>query len=167
MALYHRLKRQIFSHIHLARIGLVLFILFVVGLVIFASSPAAKLAVSFFTSSLPQHSGRTNFLLLGVGGDGHEGPDLADTIILVSIKPDTGETVLISLPRDLWVPSLRAKINSAYHYGFTKEGTKGGLLLAKSAVSEITNHCKTNIWVIEKFLNGKFEIKDNLICWKS
>ena len=26
-------------------------------------------------------------------------------------------------------------------------------------VSEITNHCKTNIWVIEKFLEGKFEIK--------
>lgn len=32
-------------------------------------------------------------------------------------------------------------------------------------VSEITNHCKTNIWVIEKFLNGKFEIKDKLIIW--
>jgi len=32
-------------------------------------------------------------------------------------------------------------------------------------VSEITNHCKTNIWVIEKFLEGKFEIKDNLISW--
>ena len=32
-------------------------------------------------------------------------------------------------------------------------------------VSEITNHCKTNIWVIEKFLNGKFEIKRNLIAW--
>ena len=31
--------------------------------------------------------------------------------------------------------------------------------------SEITNHCKTNIWVIEKFLNGKLEIKDNLISW--
>ena len=30
-------------------------------------------------------------------------------------------------------------------------------------VSEITNHCKTNIWVIEKFLDGKFEIKGNLI----
>jgi len=26
-------------------------------------------------------------------------------------------------------------------------------------VSEITNHCKTNIWVIEKFIEGKFEIK--------
>jgi len=30
-------------------------------------------------------------------------------------------------------------------------------------VSEITNHCKTNIWVIEKFLKGKIEIKGNLI----
>lgn len=32
-------------------------------------------------------------------------------------------------------------------------------------VSEITPHCKTNIWVIEKFLDGKFEIKENLILW--
>ncbi len=32
-------------------------------------------------------------------------------------------------------------------------------------VSEITNHCKTNIWVIEKFLNGKFETANNLISW--
>jgi len=33
------------------------------------------------------------------------------------------------------------------------------------SVSEITNHCKTNIWVIEKFLEGKFETKGNLIKW--
>lgn len=32
-------------------------------------------------------------------------------------------------------------------------------------VSEITNHCKTNIWVIEKFIEGRFEIKDNLMSW--
>ena len=32
-------------------------------------------------------------------------------------------------------------------------------------VSEITNHCQTNIWAIEKFIEGKFEIKDNLISW--
>jgi len=32
-------------------------------------------------------------------------------------------------------------------------------------VSDITNHCKTNIWVIEKFLDGKFEIKGSLIAW--
>lgn len=32
-------------------------------------------------------------------------------------------------------------------------------------VSEITNHCKTSIWVIEKFLSGSFEIKENKISW--
>ena len=32
-------------------------------------------------------------------------------------------------------------------------------------VSEITNHCRTNAWVIEKFINGKFELKENLIAW--
>jgi RNA 3'-phosphate cyclase len=33
-------------------------------------------------------------------------------------------------------------------------------------VSEITNHCRTNIWVIEKFLDGKFKIKGDLIIWQ-
>jgi len=32
-------------------------------------------------------------------------------------------------------------------------------------VSEITNHCKTNIWVIEKFIEGRFETENNLITW--
>jgi len=36
---------------------------------------------------------------------------------------------------------------------------------SRVTVSEITNHCRTNIWVIEKFLDGKFEIKNNLITW--
>jgi len=34
------------------------------------------------------------------------------------------------------------------------------------SVSEITKHCKTNIWVIEKFLNGRFLIKENRISWQ-
>ena len=36
---------------------------------------------------------------------------------------------------------------------------------SKVKVSQITNHCKTNIWVIEKFLKGKFEIKEKTITW--
>jgi RNA 3'-phosphate cyclase len=44
------------------------------------------------------------------------------------------------------------------------------LALAKNKseifVSEITEHCKTNIWVIEKFIEGRFERKDNLIFWR-
>ncbi|MCD6550068.1 RNA 3'-terminal phosphate cyclase [bacterium] len=31
--------------------------------------------------------------------------------------------------------------------------------------SEITNHCRTNMQVIEKFIEGKFEIKENSIIW--
>lgn len=44
------------------------------------------------------------------------------------------------------------------------------LALAKNrssiTVSEITDHCKTNIRVIEKFLEGKFKTKGNLIIWQ-
>jgi RNA 3'-phosphate cyclase len=32
-------------------------------------------------------------------------------------------------------------------------------------VSEITLHAKTNIWIIEKFIPGKFEVKGNIIKW--
>ncbi len=32
-------------------------------------------------------------------------------------------------------------------------------------VSEMTNHCKTNIWVIEKFIDRKFKLEDNLISF--
>jgi RNA 3'-phosphate cyclase len=34
---------------------------------------------------------------------------------------------------------------------------------SKVSVAEITDHCLTNIWVIEKFLHVKFEIKENII----
>jgi len=42
-------------------------------------------------------------------------------------------------------------------------------LLTKSAkitTSEITQHTKTNIWVIEKFIRGKFTAKENIINWQ-
>ncbi len=46
---------------------------------------------------------RVNILLLGMGGWGHDGPLLTDTIILLSVKPSTHEAALISVPRDLLV----------------------------------------------------------------
>jgi RNA 3'-phosphate cyclase len=36
---------------------------------------------------------------------------------------------------------------------------------SQATVSEITEHCKTNIWAIEKFLEGRFKIKENIISW--
>ena len=61
--------------------------------------------------------GRINFLLLGIGGQGHDGPDLTDTIMLVSIDPINHQAGLLSIPRDLWVNVAgygQMKMNALY-----------------------------------------------------
>jgi len=91
-------------------------------------------------SSVEETSGRTNILLLGTGGVSHDGPNLTDTIMIASINVQKNSITLISLPRDLWVPSLGTegeKINEAYADGQSK-GNKG-LVLAKAIVNSVTN----------------------------
>jgi LCP family protein required for cell wall assembly len=67
--------------------------------------------------------GRVNILLLGVGGAGHDGGDLTDTIMIASVDPVNNQAVLFSVPRDLWVKmpnnyiSNYQKINAAYESG--------------------------------------------------
>lgn len=79
---------------------------------------------------------RVNILLLGLSGDGVKNPVLSDTMILLSIGADIKNIQMISIPRDIWVPELTDKINSAYLHGNEKaEG--GGLLLAKSSAEEV------------------------------
>lgn len=33
-------------------------------------------------------------------------------------------------------------------------------------VTDLTDHCRTNMWVIEKFIEGKFEVEDRMIRWE-
>lgn len=86
---------------------------------------------------LPQQDpDRINILLLGIRGakDNGHGDLLSDTIMLFSIKKSTGQTALISIPRDLYIkiPSYgKKKINDAY--------ALGGLELSKEVVSKITD----------------------------
>lgn len=47
---------------------------------------------------------RVNVLLLGMGGEGHDGANLTDTIILASVRPSDGSAAMLSIPRDLTVP---------------------------------------------------------------
>ncbi len=47
---------------------------------------------------------RINILLLGMGGEGHDGAYLTDTIILASFKPSTEQVAMLSIPRDLYIP---------------------------------------------------------------
>lgn len=80
---------------------------------------------------------RVNVLLIGVGGDTHpgEGKNLADAIILASVKPSTGEVALVSVPRDLYVPlagnSGMNRLNAAHALGdqIGYKGKGAGLLI--------------------------------------
>lgn len=62
---------------------------------------------------------RINVLLLGVGGDGHEGSQLTDTIILASIDTKEKRVGMLSIPRDVAYPlggGRFEKINSVHAY---------------------------------------------------
>jgi len=86
-------------------------------------------------SSLQSTSGQTNILLLGMGGVGHEAGDLTDSILFISLNLNNSTASVIPIPRDIWIASMEAKINTAYHYG-NERRSGGGLALAKSAVAE-------------------------------
>lgn len=76
--------------------------------------------LSFFGTPkdiLESTGGVTNFLVLGIRGEGGDSPDLTDTMIVASYNHDSKAVSLIGIPRDLWSPSLKAKINTAYYYG--------------------------------------------------
>lgn len=70
---------------------------------------------------------RINLLLLGMGGEGHKGKYLTDTIMLVSINPENYQIAFLSIPRDLYVEipgkSIYTKINAVYAYE-TENGKK-------------------------------------------
>jgi len=86
-----------------------------------------------------ERDGRINFLLLGMGGVGHEGPYLTDTIILMSVEPKEKKVAMVSIPRDLLAPVAgygSRKINSINAFAEMKERGSGGEAVAK-AVEEI------------------------------
>lgn len=80
---------------------------------------------------------RINLLLLGIGGEGHDGPLLTDTIIIASIKPSTNQIALISIPRDLSIniPGVGySKANHAAYYG--QKAEKDGPAYAAELLSK-------------------------------
>lgn len=91
-----------------------------------------------FDSGVPLlgKNGRTNILLLGVGGGTHAGADLTDTMLIVSVDKKATQLTFVSLPRDLWSDTLKDKINSAYHYGETKK-VGGGFVLSKVVAEDV------------------------------
>jgi len=80
--------------------------------------------------------GRVNILVLGIGGQGHEAPNLSDTMMVISFDPKTKDAAMLSIPRDLYVKipagtSTReqyGKINAANAYGGPELAAKLGKL---------------------------------------
>ncbi len=84
---------------------------------------------------------RVNILLLGIGGQGHDGPQLTDTIILLSYKPSTKQLALLSIPRDLAVeiPGYGfRKINAVNAYAEANAPGTGGRTTA-DAIGKLFN----------------------------
>lgn len=98
--------------------------------------------------------GRVNILLMGRGGPGSDGPDLTDTMMIVSIDPINNEAGIVSIPRDLYVtvPEFGAmKINQVFYTGKSyvlnnsndinndvkRRADEKGYDMAKSAVEDV------------------------------
>jgi LCP family protein required for cell wall assembly len=74
------------------------------GIALWANyDPKHRIVANTFDAGLKQD--RLNVVLIGIGGDAHPGggKDLADSIILLSLKPSTKQAAVVSVPRDLWV----------------------------------------------------------------
>jgi LCP family protein required for cell wall assembly len=89
-------------------------------------------------------SDRVNLLVMGFGGQGHDGAYLTDSMVVMSLLPQSHHTTLISVPRDLWVQippnsGQYHKINYAYVYGSNNGANPvGGGNAAAQKVSVVT-----------------------------
>lgn len=66
-------------------------------------------------------NGRTNILIFGTSPADHDGANLTDSIMVLSVNQTTKDAFMISLPRDLWVKyantcsvGYAGKLNAAY-----------------------------------------------------
>lgn len=96
-----------------------------------------------------EDTGRVNILLAGNSADdpGHDGANLTDSIMVVSIDTKNNTAFMLSIPRDLWVhiPGYgHAKINETYVDGqtghFSAQGyPNGGMGLLEEVIHQNFN----------------------------
>lgn len=146
-----KIKRRILRHAWLVRIGLAAAALtLLIGITAVIARPVLdimakiltgpRMITAFFSDPalvLDSNNKRVNLILLGIAGGEHQGAKLTDTMIFTSIDLVSGDMVMLSIPRDIWLDSLQAKVNTAYYYGEEK-APGGGFVLAKDAVYQIT-----------------------------
>jgi LCP family protein required for cell wall assembly len=100
---------------------------------------------------------RVNILVMGYGGGSHQGAILTDSMIVMSLLPQSHHTTLVSVPRDLWVQIPAGsgqyhKINSAYEFASNngQDPVAGGNAAAQK-VSLVTG-LDVKYWLTINFL---------------
>ena len=88
-----------------------------------------------------EEAGRINILLLGMRGENVPGGGtLADTIMVLSVKPVENKVAFLSVPRDFYVDNpnvgYKTKINAVYAYG-EQDGKKKGIESMKQVIGDI------------------------------
>lgn len=81
-----------------------------------------SLLSAFTPAHLENQDGRVNILVAGNSADdaGHNGGELTDSIMVLSVNTRNNTALMLSIPRDLWVSvpgEGHAKINAAYPAG--------------------------------------------------
>jgi len=99
-----------------------------------------------------------------------EDPPHSDTLLLVRLDPNQGQTSVLSIPRDLLVtittPAGQVyypqKVNAAYTIGSYLKGNDGGARLAAETLEHLL-HIKLN-GVVDATFKGFIEVVDSLGC---
>lgn len=106
-------------------------------------------------------SDRINFLIMGYGGSGHDGAYLTDSLVIISLLPQSHHTTLISIPRDLWVQNPAnsgnyTKLNAVYPVaaGNTNADPVAGGNATAAKISKITG-LQVNYWMTINFTGFK------------
>jgi len=88
-----------------------------------------------------EKDGQINILMGAIGGKGHDGENLTDTIMVAMVRPQEKQIALLSIPRDLFVrlPGTNSftKINAINAYKGTSKDSDGIVALGQK-VEEIT-----------------------------
>ncbi|HEV2923834.1 MAG TPA: LCP family protein [Solirubrobacteraceae bacterium] len=123
--------------------------------------------------------GPQTFLILGTDrrtgskdAADRENPPHSDTILLVRLDPEHGQTSILSIPRDLMVnitaPNgglyANEKINAAYTIGSRASGAKGGIVLAAETIEkQVFPGLKLN-GIVDVNFQGFIKVVDTLGC---
>jgi LCP family protein required for cell wall assembly len=88
-------------------------------------------------------SDRVNVLMVGYGGEGHDGAYLADSIQVLSIDPTTDTTTTIPIPRDFWIEGVASfpnngKVNEVFSAGHIDGGLDGAGALMAETLTAVT-----------------------------